>query len=795
MQRSVLLNTVFGVLIPVCLFVVGVAVGMIIVQNEHESMQAEEKDMVMTKGDVAVQEIIQGVSDSLNVAYVLGAFVAGQGNVPIDHQNTNKTVRMVTLDERRFNSFAAPQAEQFPSVSSMQLQPSGIVTQAYPALTPGVNPWGHDLYNDENRREDIRAGIRKQKLVVAGPFPLIQGGVALLSRYPVFFRPENMSLAEFAELTVEETLPYWWGMTASLVSINALLKMIDLKNILLAGEVHYCLEYYNLNAKQVVVIDSQGVEFNVTASVDAGTTRTLLNEHDYHRLDVRLPGERRWNLWVRTATKSDDRFVQQVVVVFVTLIACALLASTYWGPYVARQALYRTLTEVFEEIMVLNLEPDTLPERMPRDSPPAFVKTLTDMVRRLVDYRRFLPESLRHEQSHMGLGENEVDINMDDEELPPGAAPSTGPEPPAALPAALGASGARDPSQTAAPPSETASINSRSSVKASSRAENLNSIETGFLCKSVAVVAMEVETHVTRSVNPKDLDKSNHELLQKVSSILTRNRGCVNVMAGSSFLFEFGAQRPLSSRCQHAVQFAFETCSMKDIGLGIGYGKMSCGNVGTSAHMSFVLCGLQVELSRSLATYGSRSGFSNMLTTAAVHVSNQNHALFLPIDVASFPQWNHQETIYTVLETYSSSTSADDPAGSTKEWMYELASIDKSSTLDAYMQEWRKCLSGAQPALISPTSRIPLSVQRALKRLPYVFIGFEKARGMTVTLSCPATRSPCVQPEYASREKDNFGRSGRSNVSGPIPASPALDPSPSSSRRSGTDKQFFGVCS
>ncbi len=57
------------------------------------------------------------------------------------------------------------------------LAPNGVVTQIYP-LAGNEAAIGHDLLNDPRRRTEARAAIESRKLTLAGPFRLIQGGIA-----------------------------------------------------------------------------------------------------------------------------------------------------------------------------------------------------------------------------------------------------------------------------------------------------------------------------------------------------------------------------------------------------------------------------------------------------------------------------------------------------------------------------------------------------------------------------------------------------------------------------------------
>lgn len=91
----------------------------------------------------------------------------------------------------------------YPGVSAMQLAPGGVVRQVVP-LAGNEGAIGHDILNDRLRAKEARLARDTGKLTLAGPFHLIQGGVGVVARLPVFI---NNSQGE----------PDFWGFTNVLV--------------------------------------------------------------------------------------------------------------------------------------------------------------------------------------------------------------------------------------------------------------------------------------------------------------------------------------------------------------------------------------------------------------------------------------------------------------------------------------------------------------------------------------------------------------------------------------------------
>jgi hypothetical protein len=104
-----------------------------------------------------------------------------------------------------FDALAAEIIKSYGGISNLQLAPDGVVTKIYP-LAGNEGAIGHDLLNDPERRTEALAAIESRKLTLAGPFRLIQGGVAVIGRLPVFI-PDGAGGERF------------WGFTIALIPL------------------------------------------------------------------------------------------------------------------------------------------------------------------------------------------------------------------------------------------------------------------------------------------------------------------------------------------------------------------------------------------------------------------------------------------------------------------------------------------------------------------------------------------------------------------------------------------------
>ncbi|MFQ5846345.1 MAG: PAS domain S-box protein [Candidatus Methylomirabilales bacterium] len=120
-----------------------------------------------------------------------------------------------------FDALAAEIIKSYGGINSLQLAPNSVVTQIYP-LAGNEAAIGHDLLNDPRRRTEAWKAIESRTLTLAGPFTLIQGGVAVIGRLPVFV-PDETGGDRF------------WGFTIALIHLADLLEVSKLNRLVERG--------------------------------------------------------------------------------------------------------------------------------------------------------------------------------------------------------------------------------------------------------------------------------------------------------------------------------------------------------------------------------------------------------------------------------------------------------------------------------------------------------------------------------------------------------------------------------
>ncbi len=182
------------------LIVLSILSGLYIWQVEKEHILEERKNIY----ELAVSQayfIQHQLSQSLSATYSLAILIQMYGQVP------------------NFDAIAEHIINTYGGISCIQLAPHAVVSQIYP-LQGNEKAIGHDLLKDPARRTEALKTIQQRALTLAGPMTLIQGGVAVIGRLPVFIKKEGKDT--------------FWGFTIALIRLDKLLDKTQIN--MLKGE-------------------------------------------------------------------------------------------------------------------------------------------------------------------------------------------------------------------------------------------------------------------------------------------------------------------------------------------------------------------------------------------------------------------------------------------------------------------------------------------------------------------------------------------------------------------------------
>lgn len=202
-----------------------------------------------------------------------------------------------------FHEYAPEILATTPGVSNIQLAPNGIITDIYP-LAGNERAIGHNILKDDRRRDEARKAVSTRKTTLAGPFELIQGGVAVIGRQPVFVedgRQEN-----------------FWGFASALIHLDELLKVARFDELEKQGYA------YELSFKEIGTGKTKMIQASASQLGDF-----------WHQESIQVPNSF-WTLKIGLSEHSSPHnFLLSLI-----LLSVAALASYLFSFYLLRQPEY-----------------------------------------------------------------------------------------------------------------------------------------------------------------------------------------------------------------------------------------------------------------------------------------------------------------------------------------------------------------------------------------------------------------------------------------------------------------------
>ncbi len=173
--------------------------GLYFIFSSNERARHEQQILLSHIVTTEAASIERRLTHSLSTTYILA-----------------QEVRRTKGNMANFHQYAKDIIQWMGGVSNLQLAPEGIIRKVHP-LQGNEQAIGHNILVDDKRRDEALLAVKERRLTLAGPFELVQGGVAVIGRNPVFLR-----------LGDRES---FWGFTSALIYLDDLLKSTDLETL------------------------------------------------------------------------------------------------------------------------------------------------------------------------------------------------------------------------------------------------------------------------------------------------------------------------------------------------------------------------------------------------------------------------------------------------------------------------------------------------------------------------------------------------------------------------------------
>ena len=140
-----------------------------------------------------------------------------------------------------FNEYADTLIRSIGGIENLQLAPDGIIEKIYP-LKGNESAIGFDVISTPQLKEEAMLAIKAKRIFAIGPIPLVQGGVAVISRAPIFlYRGTQREI--------------FWGVASAVIYLDNLLEATQLKQLESEGY-QYRLSRKNTDTNDSIILSS-----------------------------------------------------------------------------------------------------------------------------------------------------------------------------------------------------------------------------------------------------------------------------------------------------------------------------------------------------------------------------------------------------------------------------------------------------------------------------------------------------------------------------------------------------------
>jgi PAS domain S-box-containing protein len=169
---------------------------------QHQSDLIAQRDRVSSELDAIRGRLSRELHTSLSLTQGLFSLVRIQGGIT----------------QKYFDSFAAELMSHGRIIRNVALAPDNTVRYVYP-LQGNERALGLNYLEVPSQREAVMRAIAERRTVVAGPVDLVQGGIAIIGRTPIFL-PDGSAPGQPER---------YWGIAATVIDLNALLEAAGLR--------------------------------------------------------------------------------------------------------------------------------------------------------------------------------------------------------------------------------------------------------------------------------------------------------------------------------------------------------------------------------------------------------------------------------------------------------------------------------------------------------------------------------------------------------------------------------------
>ncbi len=192
-------------------FLVSLSIVSLFLFIEGRSHLAIEKERALYIAKNYATTLSAAINNASSMLYMMEALII-QGNGHVE----------------AFDHVSSDIIKNYPFTRNIALAPDGILRFIYPRENEDL-ALGHNLLKSPNRKREAFLAQKTKQLTISGPFPLIQGGLGVVARLPVFWGPKRSS---------------FWGMVCLTINFPMLIEQTELPHLEKLGYAYTLWRYH-----------------------------------------------------------------------------------------------------------------------------------------------------------------------------------------------------------------------------------------------------------------------------------------------------------------------------------------------------------------------------------------------------------------------------------------------------------------------------------------------------------------------------------------------------------------------
>jgi PAS domain S-box-containing protein len=179
---------------------------------------------------------------------------------------------------RNFEAVIPRIASAYANLDAIELAPEGVVRHVYP-YEPNKRAIGFNILTDSLQKDEALLAIQNRSLIFAGPLNLVQGGLAVVGRGPVFLKRNGTER--------------FWGFTIVIIRLSTLIKYSQLDQLAVKG-FSYRLSRKDPKTGQVQIFQNKDAVLEDPVAVqvvvpNGAWTLEVAPTHGWRALDETVP--------------------------------------------------------------------------------------------------------------------------------------------------------------------------------------------------------------------------------------------------------------------------------------------------------------------------------------------------------------------------------------------------------------------------------------------------------------------------------------------------------------------------